>query len=143
MAASSTFPYLEQITDRTLRDAFKWVALKLQFLERTIKGENQGTLQPDQRPGGARGLAAIDAGTKFFSTDYARAYVWTGTSWVDAPDAPTRFSVSFFPASPEPPVGWAICDGRNVLRSTNAASVELYTTPVTPDYSGLKAWIRL
>ena len=140
MAERTTYPWLEAISDRTLKDAFRWVIQKLLTVERVAKSESQGTLNPDQRP---KNLGPGDAGTRFFSIDYARPFLWTGSGWQDAPDTPTRYAVGFFPGAPEPPIGWAICDGRSILRSTSSAGVVLYTTPITSDYGGLKAWIRL
>lgn len=73
-----------------------------------------GTLSPDQKPT----LTTNDDGFRFFSTDFNREYIWSGTAWADAPTAPPRFEIGFFTGTPEPSTGWQLCDGSSVTRST-------------------------
>lgn len=129
-------PDLQKIVDRPTYTAIRFLGDQV---GRLTRGGFSGSLSPDQRPL----LGIKDAGTQFFSTDFARGYQWTGSAWQDLPDAPSRFQVVLFGQSPEPPIGWAPCDGRNVTRSTSSAGVAFYKTPQVPLNTGLLYWVRL
>ena len=134
-----TVPYLAQIQAKDFP-----VSQALRFLGdqvgRLTRGSFVGTLSPDQKPK----LTFADSGQEFFSTDYARGYRWTGTAWEDLPDAPSRFQIVIFAQSPEPPIGWAPCDGRNVSRSTSTGGVAFYAVPNIPiSPQVLQSWVRL
>lgn len=132
-----TVPYLPQIKDYPTRESLKLVTDQVATLTR---GSFTGTLNPDQKP---KDLALKDSGIEFFATDYARLYRWSGLAWEDSPDAPARFQIVLFGQAPEPPIGWAPCDGRGVMRSTNVGQVTYYNTPVFPNVSNLQYWVRL
>ena len=106
------------------------------------KGPTLGTLSADTKP---TGLGQKDAGFRFFATDFNREYQWSGSAWADAPSAATRFLVGFFPQAqqPEPGIGWSRCSGASVFRSTSVGLTIYYNTPVIPDLTGMRAWIRL
>lgn len=125
-----------QIKDFPTKEALRILGIQVDKLTR---GAFVGTLSPDQRPR----LALKDTGTQFFSTDFARGYQWTGTAWQDLPDAPGRFQTVAFAQAPEPPIGWAPCDGRGVTRSTSTGDVTFYNTPNVPPNTGLQFWVRL
>jgi len=129
-------PYVEQISDQPTKQAMRFLADQV---GRLTRGGFVGTLSPDQKPR----LALKDAGQEFFATDYARGYRWTGSVWEDLPDAPARFQVVLFGQFPEPPIGWAPCDGRNVARSTSTGGVAFYVAPNVPFTAGLQYWVRL
>jgi tail collar domain len=132
-----TVPYLPQIKDYPVHEAIRIITDQVATLTR---GSFTGTLNPDQKP---TGLAGKDAGIEFFSTDFARLYRWTGLAWEDSPDAERRFQVTPFAQAPEPPIGWAPCDGRHVTISTKTALVASYQTPVVPNVGNLQYWVRL
>jgi hypothetical protein len=89
-------------------------------------GPMSGTISPDQKPGG---LAATDAGFRFFSTDFKRMYKWTGASWLDQQDrSDPRFRIEFFDGL-APGAGWALCDGSVVTSSLSSGGTSTYTTP--------------
>ena len=89
-------------------------------------GEMRGTLSPNLKP---TDLTTADAGFRFFSTDFFRAYRWTGTAWLDTGDALSRRSIVWFDAAPEPTTGWQICDGTVTTRSTSGGGTAAYTAP--------------
>jgi hypothetical protein len=132
-------PYLTQILakDQPTGQAIRFLGDQI---AKVTRGATLGTLVPDQKP---VGLSLKDTGTEFFSTDYARLYRWTGTAWEDSPDAPARFQIVLFAQAPEPPIGWAQCDGRRVTRSTNTGGVVSYVTPVKSIDNSLQFWVRL
>ena len=134
-----TVPYLTQILakDQAIGQAFRFLGDQISKLTR---GATIGTLVPDQKP---VGLGLKNESAEFFATDYARLYRWTGTVWEDSPDAPARFQIVLFAQAPEPPIGWAPCDGRRVTRSTSTGGITSYTTPVRPVSDNLVFWVRL
>lgn len=80
-----------------------------------VAGQMRGTLSPNEKP---TGLGTDDVGYLFLSTDFDRAYRWDGSAWADAPGEPTRGMVAYFMSGLVPAVGWALCDGSSVTRST-------------------------
>ena len=131
------FPLLQQIKDGILSQAFRFVWDQIQQLSTLIKDPNSGTLQPDTKPANAT------EGTKFFSTDFNRLYRFSSGVWVDDVTAPARFQIAFFFSTPEPSVGWVLCDGRSALRSTASGGVLFFETPSIPVLYGQTAWMRL
>ena len=92
----------------------------------------QGTLEPDQRPS----LHSKDAGFLFYSTDFVRLYVWTGTAW--AAIQPDMKAVSFFTAAPSTN-GWHLCDGSTGVRCSKPdGTTELIDLPLLTGGSDLK-----
>jgi len=80
------------------------------------------------------GLTTNDAGYLYYATDFARAYRWTGSAWEDAPGAPARGQIVYFPvtlhADFAPGTGWQLCDGTaGVTRSTPTGGTTTVTVP--------------
>ncbi len=90
-----------------------------------VSGRMSGTISPDQKPGD---LGSADENFRFWSTDFAREYRWTGAAWEDSPGAPERFMVAVFDSTPG--TGWQLCDGSTVTRSNaTGGTTGSYTVP--------------
>lgn len=146
---NDAYPYVNQVQHFPTQQALRFAWDQINALKKNIAGPTQGTLNPDQKPAN---LGPKDKGTLFYSTDFNRNYVWTGTAWSDVPGAPTRYQTATFLTSPEPVVGWAPCNGQRVTASTSIGGTQLYQTPVlnqppsssvTTSYTGLTTWVRL
>ena len=138
MPNDQTIAGIQQIKDGATARAIRFIWDQLQSLTKAVKQTRQGTLNPDQRPR----LSPAEAGTEFFSTDFNRAYRWTGSRWEDAPSAPARWQVSTFARPPEPSVGWILCDGRSGNISTSAGGTTYVSTPSIPVFNGLSSYLR-
>lgn len=139
MAGQDPYPGVAQVQDTMTSQALRFIWDRIANISRLVKTPAIGTINPDQKPP----LGPRDVGSRFFATDYNREYIWTGLRWDDSPSAPTRFQLVFFVSNPEPPIGWAPCDGRVLPRSTSQGTTLLFTLPVIPDYAGQKAYMRL
>lgn len=95
-----------------------------------VTGMMTGTISPDQKPAD---LTPNDVGFLFDSTDFARVYRWSGTVWLDAPGQPNRGFIEGFVQTPDPIVGWHLCDGTAavVISKSNGTT----TTITVPDYT--------
>ncbi len=102
-----------------------------------VGGMMRGTLGPDTKP---TNLTTADTHFLFFSTDYFRAYRWTGSAWEDAPGAPTRFMIAFFGGTPTPITGWQLCDGSTVTRSNSTGGTTASFT--VPNMISAKRFLR-
>lgn len=138
------YPFVEQITDPMTQNAVRIVNDKLASLADSAV-PIEGRLAPDERPSP---LDQRAAGLLFYSTDFARAFRWNGTSWEDAPGQPDRGIVGWF-APPGPPdtiltiPGWASCNGKIVQQTSSDGSIKSLQTPAIPASNGLVAYIRL
>ena len=148
MAANNqAYPYQQLIKDQSTGLALRahWDAISA--LQSAVKGPVQGTLNPDQKPGN---LSTTDAGTLFYATDFDRTFQWNGTAWQDAPGAPQRGQTAPFLNGLAPSVGWALCNGSQVVASTSNGNTQLIQTPQINDAgtyglgtTGLQVWVRL
>lgn len=138
MANDQSFAGLQQVKDGPTARVLRILWDQIQSLRSASKGPRTGTLNPDQKPL----LTQAEAGTEFFSTDFNRAYQWTGFQWTDSPSAPSRFQVSTFAQSPEPSVGWIPCDGRSASISTSSGGTTYTTMPSIPVSNGLSSYLR-
>lgn len=139
VAGQDPYPGVALVADSMTVQALRFVWDRIANLTKLVKGPTTGTLNPDQKPT----LGIRDVGTKFFATDFNREFIWDGVAWNDSPAAHTRFQLAFFVANPEPPIGWAPCNGSTTPRSTAQGTTILFTLPVIPDYAGQKAYMRL
>lgn len=121
LTASGDVGWLIQVSDRG-HAIYRWsgTAWVLQYTGEPLRG----TLSPDQKPT----LTSNDAGLRFHATDFDRVYRWTGSAWEDDAGQPPRFLIAFFNATPEP-IGWSLCDGATVTRSTATGGTTSYGLP--------------
>lgn len=90
-------------------------------------GQMYGTINaPDQKP---TDLGLNDAGFLFASVDFDRIYHWSGTAWQDALGQPQRGSIQTFQDTFAPTVGWQLCNGATVTRSTTVGGTTSVTVP--------------
>jgi hypothetical protein len=76
-------------------------------------------------------LGAVDAGFKYYVTDYTHTLLWTGAQWIWSDgEAGSGFIVAF----PSAPVsfGWAACDGSTVEILGPDGILTPQVTPNTP-----------
>lgn len=138
------YPFVDQIKDEAAQMAVRIVNDKLASLADSAS-PIEGKLSPDERPSP---LDQRAAGLLFYSTDFARAFRWTGSAWEDAPGQPERGLVGWF-APPGPPdtaltlPGWASCNGKIVQQTSSDGSLKALQTPAIPASNGLVAYIRL
>lgn len=140
MKNDQNYAGLQQIQDRATHEAVRILHDRINSLSTTVRGPQEGTINPDQKP---RGLTRSDAGFIFHATDFNRNYRWNGSGWEDAPGAPSRNSVLFFVNDPVPPTGWVQCNGDRALRSTPEGRTEVFQAPLVSDREGQQAWIRV
>lgn len=112
--------YIE--TDRVA--VYEWTATGWLFLG-NFYSPMDVTLSPNTKP---TDLGAADAGFWVWSTDYARAYRWSGSAWAEDNHNPSRYQLGMFDVAPDQN-GWFLCDGSVVSRSTTTGGVTNYTTP--------------
>lgn len=140
-ARTDPYPGVELLSDPLLKQVLRYIWDRLADVFRHVEGPVLGTLSPDQKP---TDLRRQDIGIEFFATDFNRGYRWSGVGWEDSPSAPTRFQVTYFVSSPEPPIGWIRCDGRTGLRSTATGGTLFFQAQVIPnDAQGNQAWMRV
>lgn len=85
-----------------------------------------GTLSPDLKPAD---LGVNDNGFMFWASDFDRVYRWSGSAWADAPGSERRGQVCYYDDGMVPPVGWALCDGSSVTRTTATGGTTSYAVP--------------
>jgi hypothetical protein len=139
MANELNYSGVSSVKDQPTAVALRMLWDAVYQLRTLSKGPTEGTLSPDQKPI----LSGGDAGTLFYSTDFGRLYRWSGSSWIDDPTAPARYQIAYFSATPEPAVGWVLCDGRSTIRSTSSGGTAYFQVPVIPNLNGLPAYIRV
>lgn len=95
-------------------------------LQKGAGGPMTGTLVPDTKP---TGLTTNDVGFAFFSTDYARQYLWTGSAWSESEFNDARYVIGLFTETTGAKPGWFYCNGSTVTRSFVDGTVGNYTVP--------------
>lgn len=91
-----------------------------------VFGTMRGTLSPDQKPAA---LGTDDGGFLFYSTDFDRLFRWTGAAWSRGPGEPPAGLLLDTTADEAPGVGWQLCDGSTVSRTTALGALVNVTVP--------------